>query len=458
MEETNILMSFIYERHLPPQWEQILENIRVVPLQTIPENAILIIILPKWRCIPPKKNIVSLTAISEEPEPEDDSQASVQSSDAAQQSLRPVGEFCTFFGQVRTFFGRLGSSHVSHLNTAHDISVATAHAETSEIPSTSSANTDPAPLAVRTFTFHECLGKGAFGKVMRVSHPATNQQLAMKMVKKRTLVNTSFSPFVERDILRVVEDFICFVMEYVSGGRLRDLIDTCVLLLDVLRPRFIMAEILCGLKFLHNNGIIHRDLKPDNILLDSAGHVKIADFGVAETGMYDSKTTCRCIGTAPYMAPEVHRSKPYDCMVDYFSLGVIAYEMMVGVRPFVGSLEQLSYSICHAVPKFPGGFHKKSQDVIARLLRKSGSLRRTAVSGLDGHPFFHGIDWKKLESGQSSSPIAQYIHAPVLSSKTMKLSDVLSEDQPHISIMKQRQFNGIAFVSDRWQDMTKPKS
>ncbi|XP_068105698.1 protein kinase C delta type-like [Hyperolius riggenbachi] len=169
--------------------------------------------------------------------------------------------------------------------------------------------------------------------------------------------------------------------------------------------------------------------------------------------MFGSRTVCKFTGTPQYMAPEVHQRQPYDCMVDYFSFGITAYEMMMGRLPFCGTtIEQLGDSICHSRPGFTGDFGEDSRDIIVRLLCKSKALRRSLVSRLEEHPFFRDIDWKELEAGKSCSPVARLIRPPVRPSVAINEA----ENQARIPIWKNRQFNGISFVSERWRNMAKP--
>ncbi|XP_040214425.1 protein kinase C theta type-like [Rana temporaria] len=185
-----------------------------------------------------------------------------------------------------------------------------------------------------------CTGAAAW--VVLASHPATDQKLAVKVVTKRQLLKEDpESVLIERQILEEVgespfcshaygtfqsEENLFFVMEYVRGGELYDQIKSSAPLpMDAIR--FIAAELLCALKYLHGRGIIHRDLKPDNILFDSSGHVKIIDFGLSKVVVVGSKKVHSNVGTPCYIAPEVQHGKPYDGMADYYSLGVILFEM-----------------------------------------------------------------------------------------------------------------------------------
>ncbi|CAN2391467.1 positive regulation of sphingomyelin catabolic process, partial [Pristimantis euphronides] len=123
-------------------------------------------------------------------------------------------------------------------------------------------------------------------------------------------------------------------MELVYRGNLNRFLVEKNERLDLPTAKFITAEIICGLQFLHKNGIIHRDLKPSNILLTSEGHIKLADFGLSITNVFD-KTKDRCTEATPlFTAPEMFTSREYGPTVDFFALGVTLYLMMTEIYPF----------------------------------------------------------------------------------------------------------------------------
>ncbi|XP_040278393.1 protein kinase C delta type-like [Bufo bufo] len=130
-------------------------------------------------------------------------------------------------------------------------------------------------------------------------------------------------------------------MEFLSGGDLSVLMRANALF-TIPVTRFMAAEIICGLQFLHTRGIIHRDIKPANILMNSAGHLKIADFGLAVMNIFGDKKISEYAGTLRYMAPEILLRKPYNTAVDWFSAGVMIYEMATGKYPFNAALKQVT--------------------------------------------------------------------------------------------------------------------
>ncbi|PIO15722.1 hypothetical protein AB205_0027270, partial [Aquarana catesbeiana] len=196
-------------------------------------------------------------------------------------------------------------------------------------------------------------------------------------------------------------------MEFLSGGELVALIEKKAPL-DLRTIRFITAEIICGLMFLHSHKIVHRDLKPENILLDSEGHVRIADFGLSMVGVTKTDRITERAGTMSYMAPEVLQRLPYYTTADYFSLGVIVYEMAFGRHPFIGihrNTEHFVRIVCNRTPYYPNNADTWLCDLLERLLCKDQEKRTRLVKDLTRHPFFKEIEWAELKKGKLPSPL-----------------------------------------------------
>ncbi|XP_040278300.1 protein kinase C delta type-like [Bufo bufo] len=175
-----------------------------------------------------------------------------------------------------------------------------------------------------------------FLQVMLATHTACQQQLAVKLVKKRVLLQDfKDNVLIERQVLEVTgksplfthayatfqtKDYAFFIMEFLSGGDLSGLMRANAPF-TVPVTRFMAAEIICGLQFLHTRGIIHRDIKPANILIDSAGHLKIADFGLAVMNIFGDKKISEYAGTLRYMAPEVRNHRLHMLLSCFFLQG-----------------------------------------------------------------------------------------------------------------------------------------
>ncbi|XP_040207986.1 protein kinase C delta type-like [Rana temporaria] len=334
---------------------------------------------------------------------------------------------------------------------------------TTNIPTTGRIE---APLGPESFIYHRILGQGGCGKVLLATHRDSGKLVAIKMVIKDSLVN--YDPHfihVERQVLEIAEgspfcahayatfqteDYMYYVMEYLSGG---DLFYTTIDPCDLTTIRHLAAELLCGLDFLHSNGVAHRDLKPENIFIDGTGHVRIGDFGLAATNMFGSKTLTGRTGTQSYWAPEVVRCQPYDTSADYFSLGTLLCKTVFGVNPFHGeSMKEIMRNICCKIPRLQRGIDPVLADFLCKLLRKDQNMRKEAVANIRQHPFFNGVNWEEVEARKTPPPFANQLSPMEMTASVIELEDLVKHQQP-ISDTKQKLFNGFSFVSDAWRAM-----
>jgi cGMP-dependent protein kinase len=267
----------------------------------------------------------------------------------------------------------------------------------------------------------ECIrivGRGGFGVVKMVRDKTTGTRYALKCVSKRQAVESCQQQalVVERSILAELDHpfvikfvrsfrgdhYLYFLMELVTGGELLDAL-AVLGLLNKKDSQFYIGSIGLALEFLHERRICYLDLKGENCLIDSHGYLKIIDFGVAER---INAGRCHVVkGTPLFMAPEVIRGLGFTTSADLWSLGVCAYDFMIGEFPF-GSIASSQKEIFEAVLKkplrFPPWFrkHKESADLVRGLLSRDATARPGA--GPDGyaafksHPFFDGFDFEGL--------------------------------------------------------------
>uniref|UniRef100_A0A3Q3FGU9 non-specific serine/threonine protein kinase n=1 Tax=Labrus bergylta TaxID=56723 RepID=A0A3Q3FGU9_9LABR len=276
------------------------------------------------------------------------------------------------------------------------------------------------------------ISNGAYGAVFLVRHKETRQRFAMKKINRQNLMlrNQIQQVFVERDILTFAENpfvvsmfcsfetrrHLCMVMEYVEGGDCANLLKN-IGPLPVDMARMYFAETVLALEYLHNYGIVHRDLKPDNLLITSMGHIKLTDFGLSKIGLMNMTTNLyeghiekdtrefidkQVCGTPEYIAPEVILRQGYGKPVDWWAMGIILYEFLVGCVPFFGDTpEQLFGQVVNDDIIWPDGedsLPADAQDFITRLLRQS-PLERLGTGGtteVKMHVFFLGLDWNGL--------------------------------------------------------------
>uniref|UniRef100_A0A9J8BE83 protein kinase C n=1 Tax=Cyprinus carpio carpio TaxID=630221 RepID=A0A9J8BE83_CYPCA len=259
------------------------------------------------------------------------------------------------------------------------------------------------PLSLQDFRLIAVLGRGHFGKVVFILPGAVDRiQEVSLMCEKRIFetVNSAQHPFlVNLFACFQTPEHVCFVMEYTAGGDLMMHIHADVFT----EPRavFYAACVVLGLQFLHDNKIVYRDLKLDNLLLDTEGYVKIADFGLCKEGMGFGDRTSTFCGTPEFLAPEVLTDTSYTRAVDWWGLGVLIYEMLVGESPFPGDDEEEVFdSIVNDEVRYPRFLSSEAIGIMRRLLRRNPE-RRLGSSEKDAEdvkkqPFFRTMDWEAL--------------------------------------------------------------
>ncbi|XP_037395321.1 serine/threonine-protein kinase N1b isoform X1 [Pygocentrus nattereri] len=282
------------------------------------------------------------------------------------------------------------------------------------------------PLCLQDFRLIAVLGRGHFGKVLLSEHKFSGSLFAIKALKKGDIiardeveslmcekrifetVNSSHHPFLVNLFgCFQTEEHVCFVMEYTAGGDLMMHIHADVF--SEPRSVFYAACVVLGLQFLHDNKIVYRDLKLDNLLLDTDGFVKIADFGLCKEGMgYGDRTSTFC-GTPEFLAPEVLTDSSYSRAVDWWGLGVLIYEMLVGESPFPGDDEEEVFdSIVNDEVRYPRFLSTEAISLMRRLLRRNperrlGSSERDAED-VKKQPFFRNIEWEALLQRKVTPP------------------------------------------------------
>ncbi|XP_053532246.1 serine/threonine-protein kinase N1 isoform X1 [Ictalurus punctatus] len=274
------------------------------------------------------------------------------------------------------------------------------------------------PLRLQDFRLIAVLGRGHFGKVLLAEYKKSGSMYAIKALKKGDIVarDEVESLMCEKRIFEIVNssqhpflvnlfacfqtpEHVCFVMEYTAGGDLMMHIHADVFA----EPRavFYAACVVLGLQFLHDNKIVYRDLKLDNLLLDTDGYVKIADFGLCKEGMGFGDRTSTFCGTPEFLAPEVLTDTSYTRAVDWWGLGVLIYEMLVGESPFPGDDEEEVFdSIVNDEVRYPRFLSSEAIGIMRRLLRRNperrlGSGEKDAEE-VKKQPFFRNMDWEAL--------------------------------------------------------------
>ncbi|CAJ1051418.1 protein kinase C delta type-like [Xyrichtys novacula] len=338
------------------------------------------------------------------------------------------------------------------------------------------ASTSPrVRLTLNQLVLHKVLGKGSFGKVLLAELKGQGQYFAVKVLKKDVVLmdDDVECTMVEKRVLALAwenpfltqlystfqsKEHLFFVMEYLNGGDLMFHIQDKGRF-DVVRATFYAAEIVVGLQFLHSKGIIYRDLKLDNVMLDKDGHIKIADFGMCKEKVFgDVRATTFC-GTPDYIAPEILLGQKYTFSVDWWSFGVLVYEMLIGQSPFQGDDEdELFESIRSDVPHYPRWITKEAKSLLELLFERDPSRRLGVVGDIRAHSFFKTINWPALEKREVAPPFKPKVKSPGDCSNFDR--EFLSEkprlshaDKNLIDSMDQTAFAGFSFINPKLEHM-----
>lgn len=265
-------------------------------------------------------------------------------------------------------------------------------------------------LSNDSFNVISILGRGNYGKVALAEKKDTGELFAIKSVHKKRLalsnkihtiiserntLITASNPFVVKlNYAYQTPTKFYLVLDYVPGGELFVHMDT-VGAIPLEDCRLYAAEIVVALHFLHSLGIIYRDLKPENILLDADGHIKLTDFGFAKD-LTQSEVTKTFCGTSEYLAPEIISRQPYGQGVDWWTLGILIYEMLFQTTPFFSNNTSKMFGRILVEPVvFPDDADPDACSLISGLLEKR-ERKRFGYDEVIKHPFFKGIDWQKV--------------------------------------------------------------
>ncbi|CCH46391.1 Serine/threonine-protein kinase [Wickerhamomyces ciferrii] len=323
-------------------------------------------------------------------------------------------------------------------------------------------------LTIDDFDLLKVIGKGSFGKVMQVRKKDSQKIYALKAIRKSHIVSKSevTHTLAERTVLAQIDNpFIVplkfsfqspeklyFVLNFINGGELFYHLQKEGRF-ELSRARFYTCELLIALECLHSFNIIYRDLKPENILLDYKGHIALCDFGLCKLNMKNDDKTSTFCGTPEYLAPELLLGQGYTKNVDWWTLGVLLYEMLTGLPPYYDEDVPTMYRKIMTNPlKFPENFDKDCKDLLIHLLNRDPT-KRLGCNGseeIKKHKFFSKIDWKKLYDKNYLPPFKP----PVIDSfDTSNFDQEFTKEKPVDSVLNdylsdsvQKQFGGWTYV------------
>ena len=281
-------------------------------------------------------------------------------------------------------------------------------------------------LNKNNFKFLYVIGKGGFGRVWKIQSKKTKIKYALKEMSKLKIIDKKSEKSInsEREFLSKLNhpfivnmhyafqdrDNLYLVMDLLNGGDLRYHISRYRKFSEE-QTRFFIANIIYAIEYIHSNNVIHRDIKPENLVLDENGYVRITDFGIAKENMPDNSSETS--GTPGYMAPEVMKGRNHSFPVDFFAIGVIGYEFMIGSRPYCGKNrkeikeQMLSKAVIINEDILPSGWSKESADFINKLLERKDNKRlgyKERAKELMKHHWLKYYPWDELKSKSLLAP------------------------------------------------------
>ena len=290
--------------------------------------------------------------------------------------------------------------------------------------------------SIRDYESIAIIGRGAFGEVHVCREKKTGKIYAIKKIKKNILIIKNqirhvFSPWIVELKASFQEDeYLYLVMEYLPGGDLMNLLIQKDILTEK-EAKFYISELILAIESIHNLDCIHRDIKPDNILIDKNGHIKLSDFGLAKISdkLYEKEDekyknflpnknneknhkmthnkNFSCVGTAYYVAPEVLKKSGYDKDIDWWSVGIIFFEMLVGYAPFCSKeTTEVCYKVLNwkdflNIPK-KVKLSEEAKDLIYKLINNSDDrLGKNGSEEIKRHPFFKDVNWNNIRKSKA---------------------------------------------------------
>ncbi|CAD8153009.1 unnamed protein product [Paramecium octaurelia] len=279
--------------------------------------------------------------------------------------------------------------------------------------------------SIRNYEILEVLGKGGFGRVLKVKRKKNNQLFAIKKMSKAKIINQKSITAIlnEKNLLIQLrhpfivnmhsafqdKESLYLVLDLLTGGDLRYHIyrnkrfsEQEVSMKNCSFQEFFAACIITSLDYLHQQGIIHRDLKPENLVFDDKGYLRLTDMGIAR--IWRPENSSDVSGTPGYMAPEVICRQNHGIAADFFALGVIVYECMLGKRPYVGKTRQeireqiLGQQVQVRRMDLPVAWSLEAADFVNQLIQRKPSNRLGSYNPNDvkNHPWFFQFDWTLL--------------------------------------------------------------
>ena len=303
-------------------------------------------------------------------------------------------------------------------------------------------------ITLDDFEIIKLIGRGSFANVYLVKNKSNQKIYSMKKLNKpflkrnkqeqhtineRILLSKMNNPFLVKLYCCFQDnEHLYFIMEFIQGGELFFHLHRETRFDDE-KTSFYIAELILALDFLHKNKVIYRDIKPENILLDVEGHIKLTDFGLSRMCCSKNEKVFTICGTPFYIAPEILENKGYNNSVDWWSLGCLMYEMLVGKPLFNFNNINININEYKKPLQLSAGFSDEAKDLITKLLdldpKKRIGAGPNGVEDLKKHPYFKKIDWKELENKNVKAPFVPDLNGEM----DLKYFDKMFTDEINIT-------------------------
>ena len=311
------------------------------------------------------------------------------------------------------------------------------------------------------FEFEYIIGRGGFSKVWQVKFKKNSKRFAMKEMSKVKIIDKKSEKCIlgERDFLSKLKhpfivNMICsfqdyenlyLLMDLLTGGDLRFHLNSKSKFSEK-EVKFFISCIILSLEYIHENNIIHRDIKPENLVSDDKGYIRLTDFGIAK--IKKEQNSSETSGTPGYMAPEVLNSQNHSFTVDFYAIGIVGYEFLIGKRPYIGKNRKEIKQLVLSKEVFIEENKDKSWsntciDFINRCLKRKVTNRlgnNFGIKELKNHPWFDKYDWENLYN--------KTLEAPFIPKKDKNYDKVYCEINDKISNSTSERYKGYMKKND----------